>query len=86
MLFRSFDAPEYLKGERILLKFDQILSEAWIYVNGRLIENKLHAYHPFEVDITAAFKPGQKNEILVQVRDWLSWAPLDVPRANGVPS
>jgi hypothetical protein len=48
-----------IQGERAILKCDQVLSEAWFYVNGKYVGHELHGAQPFEVDITDGFKPGQ---------------------------
>ena len=69
-----------MEGERIVLRSGQILSEAWFYLNGQDVGHERHASQPFEVDVTPAYRPGQSNELLVAVRDWLSYSPKNRER------
>ena len=71
-----------IQGERAILKCDCVLSEAWFYVNGKFVGHELHGSQPFEVDITDGFKPGQPNELLIAVRDWLAYSPRNLERAK----
>ncbi len=79
---RSFDAPPYLTGDRILLSFDQAMTEAWVYVNGQAVGHELHGSQPFTVDITAAYRPGQRHDVLVAVRDWIAYSPANQERVK----
>jgi hypothetical protein len=76
-LKKTLIAPDFLKGERYLLKFDSLLYEGWIYVNGQLVKHQRHGTEPFEIDITEAFRPGRKNTILVGLRDWTAYSPVN---------
>ena len=78
--WRTFDAPTHVSGERYVLRCGQVLSEAWVYVNGQPVGHELHGSQPFEADITAGFRPGQANEVLIAVRDWLSYSPRNRER------
>jgi hypothetical protein len=77
---KVFDAPEYVRGERIVLRGGQVLTEGWFYLNRQKVGHELHGSRGFEVDVTSAFKPGQRNELLVAVRDWLSYSPKNRER------
>jgi hypothetical protein len=79
---RSFDAPAYLQGERIAFKSDALPTESWFYLNGQAAGHELHGSLPFSVDFTPAFKPGQKNELLIAVRDWLAYSPVNQERVK----
>ena len=57
-----------IQGERAILKCDEVLSEAWFYVNGKFVGHEIHGTQPFEVDITDGYKPGEPNELLIAVR------------------
>jgi hypothetical protein len=72
---KSFQAPPYLRGERLVLECDEILSTATVYLNGALCGSTQRGSEPFEVDVTAGFKPGAQNELLIAVRDWLAYSP-----------
>jgi hypothetical protein len=82
---KTINAPA-LSGERIMLKCGQIYSEAWFFLNGTQVAHRYHGSQPFEVDLTAGYKPGQPNELLVLVRDWLAYSPKNRERfAKGQP-
>ena len=55
-------------GDRLILHFGAIDQEAWVYVNGKYIGERLGGYIPFEFDITDAIL-GNEIEIRVTVRD-----------------
>jgi hypothetical protein len=78
---KQFTAPA-VKGERVILKCNQVLTEGWFYLNGKRMGHEIHGSTPFEVDVTAGYKPGEKNELLVAVRDWLAYSPKNVERAK----
>jgi hypothetical protein len=82
-LRKTFDAPAYIQGERIVLHFLMCMSESWLCVNGKQVHYQQFGTEPFEADITSAFKPGQANEVLVAVRDWLAYSPRNRQRALG---
>ncbi len=77
---RSFDAPTYLTGERFVLNCDEILSTAAVYLNGTFCGECRRGSEPFEIDVTAGFKPGQRNEILIACQDWLAFSPRNRDR------
>jgi len=79
---KAFDAPAAIRGERVVLRFGQVFSEAWFYVNGQAVGHERHGSQPFEVDITPAFKPGERNELLIAVRDWLAYSPKNRERVE----
>jgi len=79
-LRKTFQAPAYIQGEQILLHFLMCMSESWLYVNGKRVHYQQFGTEPFEADITAAFKPGQENQLLVAVRDWLAYSPKNRER------
>jgi hypothetical protein len=68
---KTIDAPAYLKGERIMFRCNEMMTAGKVYLNGQAMGDFHYGSDPFEVDITAGFKPGQKNEILIAVQDWL---------------
>jgi endonuclease YncB( thermonuclease family) len=77
---KIIDAPAYLAGERAFLKCNEVMSVATVYVNGQMMGAQKYAMDPFEIDITNAFKAGQKNEILIGVQDWLAYSPRNRDR------
>ncbi len=77
---RSFDAPAYLAGERIVLQCDEILSTAAVYLNGTFCGECKRGSEPFEIDVTAGFRPAGRNEILIACQDWLAFSPRNRDR------
>ncbi len=77
---KTFEAPATLQGERIVLQCDEVLSVASVYLNGHFCGTARRGSEPFEVDVTAGFKPGQKNELLIAVQDWLAYSPRNRAR------
>ena len=78
---RTFNAPDWLKGERIVFKFSQLISEAWVYVNGKMVHHQYDGTQPFEADVTEAWKPGE-NQILIACRDWIAYSPKNRQRVQ----
>ena len=79
---KTFAAPEHLRGERIILNCSQVLSEAWVYLNGQAVGHERHGSQPFEIDLTAAFKPGETNQLLIAARDWIAYSPKNQERVD----
>jgi len=79
---KTFTPPSYMKGERIVLRFDQILTEGWVYLNGKPIGHELHGSQPFEIDATDAVRAGQPNELLIAVRDWIAYSSRNIDRVK----
>ena len=64
---RKFELkPEELAGKRLILQFNRVAYEAIVYLNGREIGRHHGSFTPFEVDATAAAKPG-RNLLAVRV-------------------
>jgi hypothetical protein len=79
---KTFTPPAHLRGERVILKCGLLLSEGRFYLNGQPVGHVLHGSLPFEVDLTGAFRPGEPNELLVAVRDWLAYSPKNRERVQ----
>ncbi len=57
---RTFElTPEELTGRRLILNFNRVAYEAIVYLNGVEIGRHHGTYTPFEIDATAAAKPGR---------------------------
>lgn len=65
---KSVTVPAAWQGKRVLLRFGAIAGDARILVNGQEVGSHFDLFLPYEVDVTAALRPGQANEILVGVR------------------
>jgi len=69
-----FDAPEFPKGKRIILRIGALDDEGWIFLNGKQVHRRYHCepndwQSSFEVDVTDAIKPGAANQISIHGDD-----------------
>lgn len=64
---RSFEIPQSWSGKRVILRFDGVMGNCEVYVNGAKAAENFDMFMPFEADITDFVKIGGKNEILVGV-------------------
>lgn len=67
---RTVTLPDGFKKNRVLLHFGAIDQEAWVYINGEYIGERLGGYIPFEFDITD-FITQSNFELHVVCRDKL---------------
>ncbi len=67
--WRNVTIPASATPRRLLLRFDAVRMRAEVYVNRRLVGYDLIGNSPFEVDITAAAKPGETLHLAVRVTD-----------------
>lgn len=56
-------------GRLVKLRFDGVNHYARVFLNGRFCAENYSVYIPFEVDITKVARYGEKNQLLVFVRD-----------------
>src|SRR4030042_3493986 len=66
---RSFTLQEIDPKSNYFLKFEGILRESWIFVNGKEVGHRKEGSLPSEHEITRVIKPGA-NEIVVYVTDY----------------
>lgn len=64
---RSFLLPGDWKGHRVKLRFDGVMSEYRVYLNGTEVGYHLGGMTAYEIDVTRALKPGN-NELALAVR------------------
>ncbi len=64
---RSFEIPASWAKKRIILRFDGVMGNCEVYVNGAKVAENFDMFMPFEADVTDQVKVGGKNEILVGV-------------------
>ncbi len=74
---RSFEVPAEM-GERVRLVPRHVKQRARWWVNGIEVGDSEYAYVPYSFDITDAIRPGERNEILVAVMDWVECARPDL--------
>ena len=67
---RTFDAPATWEGKRCFVRFGGVKYNSCVFVNGSEVGGCFNGYDAFELDITAAVRPGESNELRVGVHDW----------------
>ncbi|HTQ11020.1 MAG TPA: glycoside hydrolase family 2 TIM barrel-domain containing protein [Fimbriimonadaceae bacterium] len=67
-LRRFIEIPEAWAGKRIRLRPESIYSYAEVWLNGQRVGSHEGGATPFELDVTKAAKPGQKNELCVFIK------------------
>lgn len=65
---RNLDMPVISKDEIVLLHFEAVDYQCWIYLNGKEIGTHEGGYTAFYIDITTALKKGA-NELVVKIYD-----------------
>ncbi|HUW60035.1 MAG TPA: DUF4838 domain-containing protein [Candidatus Bathyarchaeia archaeon] len=64
----SFDVSSDVAGKPVMLTIGGIYSDTlWIWVNGFLVDQRQRqsTKAPFDVDVTAHVKPGEKNDVAI---------------------
>jgi len=92
--WRTIDVPASAKGKRILLTFEDNRLRSEIFVNEKLVGYDVVGDSVFEIDITDAVKPGEKNTLAVRITDaggnflWpdaqvFNWGKYKIPMSHG---
>lgn len=77
---RQVETPRLNPGERLILHFCAVDSEATVWVNGRVVAQHEGGYTPFSADITQCFDPSGKLTVVVCASD--DPAELSKPRGK----
>jgi len=80
-----FPVPAGWDGGRLKLHFEAVFHLCEVYVNGAFCGRHIGGFDPFEVDITAAARPGEPNELLCFVQD-TSYTALPQSERRGEPT
>jgi beta-galactosidase len=64
---RWMDVPASFSGRQVLWHFDGVYDGAEVFVNGRCVGYHESGFTAFDLDVTPALKPGQKNLFAVRV-------------------
>jgi beta-galactosidase len=64
---RWVDVPESFSGQQVLWHFDGVYDGAEVFVNGQRVGYHESGFTAFDIDVTAALKPGKKNIFAVRV-------------------
>lgn len=80
---RNITVPSYIKGQRLVLRFDAVTHFAKIYLNGTLLTQHKGGFLPFEVDITDKLCAGESAELVVAVDNRINHSTLPVGNEEG---
>ena len=75
---RKITVPSYLKGQRLVLRFDAVTHAAKVYLNGRFLTVHKGGFLPFEVDVTDQLVPGETAELVVAADNRVNHSTLPV--------
>lgn len=70
----AFDAPALPAGRRLMLRIGALDDEGAVFVNGRLVHERVHIdgldwKRSFELDVTGFIKPAQSNVLAIRGRN-----------------
>lgn len=74
---RQISLPDFLKSQRIVLRFGAVTHEARVYLNGSLICEHKGGFLPFEAELTNMLKEGD-NLLTVAVNNIIDYTTLPV--------
>jgi beta-galactosidase len=66
---KVFNLPANYAGNKIILRFDGVYSQARLFINGTFIREHQGGFTRWECDITANVKAGKSNELKLEVTD-----------------
>jgi beta-galactosidase len=66
---RTVEVPATLAGRHLFLRFEAVRFVAEVYLNGQKVGGHFGGWEPFEIDISAACRPGKTHELVVRVQD-----------------
>ena len=76
---RTFTAPKFDRGQRLLLRFGAVDHRATIYLNGQVVATHEGGYTPFHADVTPHLNSDGENTLIVHAYD----DPHDVAKPRG---
>ena len=76
---KTFTLPADYDGNHIILRFDGVYSHARLSINGQFVREHHGGFTRWETDITPYVRPGQTNELQLEVTDRLD----DISYASG---
>ncbi len=78
---RTFNIPQFMKEERIILRMDAVTHTAKVYLNGIEICNHKGGFLPFEIKINEYLKKGENN-LTIAVDNRIDHSTLPVGSEN----
>ena len=66
---KTFFAPDEIEAndERVIINFESIMQNPWVYLNGEFIGSYPNGYTGFAFDISDKIRYGQNNELVIKV-------------------
>jgi len=83
--FRRSTTLPAVGSDRVKLGFGGVKYNSTVRLNGQVVGGCVNGYNPFELDVTAAARSGQANEILVGLTDWTGLFSTNVDFSNLTP-
>ncbi len=74
---RWIDVPASFAGQKVLWHFDGVYDGAEVFVNGQRCGYHESGFTAFDIDVTKALKPGERNRMAVRVYKKTSSGALD---------
>jgi beta-galactosidase len=65
-----FQAPDALRGKRVLLHFGGVWDSAEVWLNAAPLGRHDSGFTGFAYDVSSTLKPGAENRLAVRVRQW----------------
>lgn len=66
---KKFQIGEEYRTRKVIIKFEGIYMNSFVYVNGQLAANRPYGYSTFYADIHPFLRYGEENELRVEVRN-----------------
>ncbi|MFA5292147.1 MAG: beta-galactosidase GalA [Phycisphaerae bacterium] len=63
---KTFDIPKEDEGKRMLLEFDGVFRDCYVWLNDFLLGRNFSGYNSFSFDVTDNIKYGDKNVLVVR--------------------
>jgi beta-glucuronidase len=73
---RTVFVPQGWSGRRIVVRFDAATHRAAVWADDTLVAHHEGGYTPFEADVTALVRPGEKVRLTTVVNNELHWQSL----------
>ncbi len=67
---RDVDVPANWAGRRVFLRFGGVRWNSQVFVNDQPVGGCLNGFDAFALDVTAALRPGARNQLRVGCRDF----------------
>ncbi len=79
---RAVRIPDEWKGRHTFLRFEGVKFVSEVYVDGRRVGGHTGGFEPWEVDLTAACRPGQEHELVLRVQDCTGLIDQEIDRTK----